>query len=136
MSDDARIAEAYVAGLTDLEVCALRVRYALGQSLRRASQEEGARVVGHVSASLRAAGLRLDVSALRRIRRVASVIRPDEFEDLVTLRSAAGLPLKWSHLELLASLRVRARRTKTAHAILAAMLTYKSATEIVRTTTT
>lgn len=97
---------------------ALRVRYQFGQSLRSASSHEGAKALADASHTLRVAGVRLDVSAVRKIRQVAAAIRPEEFEELLMMRTAAGLPLKWSHFELLARVRSKSRRAETARRIL------------------
>jgi len=111
--------DAFVAHLVEIELQGLRARYQLGQWLREASVREGARALLESSADLCAAGLRLDVSALRKIRKVASVIRPDEFEELLAFRSPGGLPLKWSHLESLGLIRARSGRSDMARRILA-----------------
>jgi len=112
---------AFVAHLVEIELQGLRARYRLGQSLREASAGQGGgRALFESSTELRAAGLRLDASALRKIRKVASVIRRDEFEELLELRSSGGLPLKWSHLESLSIVRSRSGRAHIARRILAA----------------
>jgi len=124
---------AFVAHLVEIELQGLRVRYRLGQSLREASAREGGRALFESSTELRAAGLRLDASALRKIRKVASVMREDEFEELLELRSSGGLPLKWSHLESLSIVRSRSGRAQMARRILAAgVLRCRAAAAIAR----
>jgi hypothetical protein len=61
---------------------------------------------------------RFDPSALRRYARVCSAIFPDEFTWLAGLRTCRGMPLSWSHIELLAREPSRQRRKELAIAVL------------------
>ena len=88
-------------------------RYDLGKvlvSLRHDSPERSAlRVL--------AEHMGFDPSALRRYARVSSTIQPDEFEWLTGLRMRRGMPLSWSHIELLAREHDRNRRMELAAAV-------------------
>jgi hypothetical protein len=116
----ASTAEAYLVELAGAELRALRARYNLAQSIRGAYQEHGPRIIAQVSATLCGVGLRFDCSVVRKLHRVAGVIRPAEFEDLLRLQFPSGLPLKWSHLELLSCLHSRQQRSAAARQIVVA----------------
>jgi hypothetical protein len=91
----------------------VEARYDLGKvllALRNGAAERSAlRVL--------AEGLGFDPSALRRYARVRSTIPPDEFTTLSGLRTGRGMPLSWSHIELLAREPNRKRRMELATAV-------------------
>lgn len=124
---DLECVAAFIARVADVEMEMLRVRYQFGQALRVASANGGGKALAEACGALRTAGLRLDVSAMRRIRQVAAVIRPDEFQELLMLRTRGGLVLKWSHFELLSRVRSKPRRTELAYWILDGDLRLRSA---------
>jgi hypothetical protein len=55
-----------------------------------------------------------DPSALRRWARVNERMRAEEFETYLELRTPRGMPLTWTHLEVLARERNRGRRGELA----------------------
>jgi DNA-binding NarL/FixJ family response regulator len=121
-----------LTGMADAAVADLRAQYAIGQfvhCLRYPGPDETSGLQHLV-----ALGLRLDLhpSALRRRARVSETVRADEFEALLALRSPRGLPLKWSHFELLSAVRSRSRREATAIRILAEDLSVRECVALVR----
>jgi hypothetical protein len=75
----------------------LQARYDLGEvvlSLRGVGSRSAIRLLAEHLGS--------DASALRRYARVTRTIGADEFRWLVSLRTPRGVPLSWSHVELLA----------------------------------
>ena len=74
-------------------------------------------VYGHKVVDAIAATLSTDSSALRRQARVSEAISPPEFDNLVRVRLAGGLPMSWSHLEVLARVRCKNQRKEIVQAI-------------------
>lgn len=91
----------------------VHARYDLGKVLLTLRHESSQRSALRVLAQR----LGFDPSALRRYARVSSTILPDEFAWLTGLRMRRGMPLSWSHIELLARERDRTRRTELATAV-------------------
>jgi hypothetical protein len=94
-------------------------RFAAGDviHLMRYAREAGPRAIRQL-----AMRLALDESGLRRFARTAEVIRAGERGSLLALTDARGLPLTWSHLELLAGIRGSAVRMRVAQMVLAERL--------------
>jgi hypothetical protein len=91
----------------------MRARYHLGGLLREARRGKLDLQAAAVVASLHSV-TRIHPSALRRHARVAETMGNDEFASLTSLRGSDGLPLTWSHLELLSEVRPAARRRELA----------------------
>jgi hypothetical protein len=73
-----------------------------------------AREVGPHAVRLLAKRLALDESGLRRLARTAEAIREGERGELIALTDSRGLPLAWSHFELLAGVRGAEARMRVA----------------------
>ena len=91
----------------------VEARYDLGKVLLTLRNESAERSALRVLAE----SLGFDPSALRRYARVRTTICPDEFTWLSTLRTRRGMPLSWSHIELLAREPNRQRRMELATAV-------------------
>jgi hypothetical protein len=94
-------------------IAELRARYELGNVIhlvRYAPRNQ----YGRRALTELARHLALHVSALRRIARVTETISPQELEWILGLPSPRNLPLSWSHLELLATVRLRSERESFA----------------------
>jgi DNA-binding response OmpR family regulator len=103
-----------LAGMAEAAVAELRAQYEIGQFVHRL-RYPGPGEIWRLQ-DLIALGQRLNLhpSALRRRARVSETMRPDEFEALASLRTPRGLPLTWSHFELLSKVRSRSRREAIA----------------------
>jgi hypothetical protein len=76
--------------------------------------------------------LALDVSGLRRIARTAEGIRGEARATLLALTDASGLPLTWSHFELLAGVRGTEARMRAARQSLGGHFSVKKLREHLR----
>jgi hypothetical protein len=108
----AEVARGIVAYLAEARRADALARFAVGDLIHaiRYHPSVGTHAVRQV-----AERLALDESGLRRIARVAERIRPAERPSLLSLTDAQGLPLTWSHIELLervcgANARIRVAR--------------------------
>jgi hypothetical protein len=105
----------------------VQARYDLGTVLLRLRRDAaGERSRPAVRALAERLGV--DPSALRRYARVAETIGAEELGWLVKLRSARGMPLSWSHLDLLSRVRDAPRRRVLAEAVVAEDLTVRALT--------
>ena len=98
-----RIAEAI---LSEIEA-----RYEIGKFVH-ALRYANARAAGAAPLLMLSERLHLDSSVLRRYARVTEVIRPSELRSFTSLRTPRGLPMTWSHLECLSTVRHLGRRTE------------------------
>jgi hypothetical protein len=113
-------------------VADLRARYDYGHVLHTA-RYASKNIYGHKVVDALAATLGTDASALRRQARVSETISPEEFDELVCVRLAGGLPLSWSHLEALARLRCKHRRKEIVQAIAGTTTSVKGLRALVKT---
>ena len=90
-------------------------RFAAGDAVNVLRQPAGSS--GEIRAL--AACLDIDESGLMRLARTSALIHPPERLALLGLNDARGLPLSWSHLELLARARGADRRLHLAQCALA-----------------
>jgi hypothetical protein len=97
----AAAAEADLRGRYDVGCVAHAIRY----------EDDGATALQQLGDRLA-----LDESALRRYARVSETLSASEFEWVVSLRTRQGLPLTWSHIELLQQVRSSPRRRDLANA--------------------
>ena len=88
--------------MTRLTLVEIRARYAFARWLHTVRYSPNA------LGSMRSIAKRtaLHASVLRRFARVAEGVLPSDLEDFTNLRTPRGLPLTWSHLEELATMRV------------------------------
>jgi CheY-like chemotaxis protein len=123
-----------VTGMADAGVADLRAQYAIGtfvHGLRYPGATEDHSPGEFADLAQR---LGLHPSALRKRARVSETIQPEEFEGLVGLRTARGLPLTWSHMEKLALVRVRSHRGAIARQIVEQDLSVRESASLVRAT--
>ncbi|HEY3822676.1 MAG TPA: hypothetical protein VGL81_36175 [Polyangiaceae bacterium] len=100
----------------------LRARYELGRIVHFARYDEtrGSEAVREL-----ATVTSLDISAVRRLARVTEIVGPKEFETWLAASLAHGYAFTWSHLEVLANIRVRAARAKLATEAIAARMSVR-----------
>lgn len=122
-----------LSGMAVAAIAELRAQYDIGQHVHRLRYPSPGEVVGSQALADLGRRLNLHPSALRRRARVSERIRPDEFEVLIGLRSARGLPLTWSHLELLALVRGRTQRESLARKIVAGDIGIRQCSALVHT---
>jgi hypothetical protein len=105
--------------------CASRERLQFGSFIHLLRYASSADCPAGVIRDL-AAQVGVDGSGLRRCARVAETIGPDELSEILAWRTSKGLPLKWSHLEVLALERNRERRRDLATAAVAGNLSVRA----------
>lgn len=117
--------------LADAAVQDMRARYDFGRVLemvRRSGRGEmGAGMLRRI-----ADVLQTHTSALRRYARVSETIPPQEFAWLTRLTNERGVPLTWSHVELLARVRSAERRKQLAAAVMERNLSVRALAALVR----
>jgi hypothetical protein len=108
-----------------------QARYELGRLLLHVRYRS---VTESLSEALQSASEALQVTpnVLRRYARVSGVIGPEEFAELIELRGIHGMPLTWSHLELLATLRPSRERRALASEIVDHGLSIRATVQRIR----
>jgi hypothetical protein len=120
-----------VRRLADATVEDMRARYDFGRVLQTLrSRGRGAAGTGILRGI--ADRLRVDPSALRRYAHVSEAISPLEFAWMTDLTSARGVPLTWSHVELLARVSDAERRRQLALATVEQDLSVRDLSVLVR----
>jgi hypothetical protein len=112
----AELVERVVRHLAEARRAEALERFAAGDAIHflRYGPDRGAHAVRQL-----AIRLALDESGLRRLARTAEVMRAEEREGLLALTNSRGLPLTWSHFELLAGVRGAGERLRVARIALA-----------------
>ena len=110
----AAVTEHIVLRVAEAQVQEILAWYDFGCALHyaRYAEVEGLKLSSVITPL--AGALDLHPSALRRYARVSEAIRPGELAFLIRLRGLDGLPLRWSHLELLSDVRSAERRRELA----------------------
>ena len=110
--DAHRACESFVDTMTRLTLVEIRARYAFARCLH------AVRYSPNALESMRTIAKRtaLHTSVLRRFARVAEGVPPADLDEFTNLRTPRGLPLTWSHLEELATVRNRVLRRDLAAA--------------------
>jgi len=118
-------AERIVNRIAQAAIEDMRARYEIGEVAHQIRYNSENR---DTSALLRGLArlLNMDASRLRRYARVAESIRATEFAALLGLRGYCGLPLTWSHVELIAQGRTAAGRRQVAEDVLSGMLSVRA----------
>jgi hypothetical protein len=104
-----------VRRIADARIQEMFAWYDLGCALHCARYAEVDDLNFASAVALLSEALEVHPSALRRYARVSEMIRPSELEFLSKLRGHDGLPLTWSHLDLLSE--VRDKRERSARAL-------------------
>jgi hypothetical protein len=126
------VATRLLTSMAEAAVADLKAQYQVGcaiHELRYPAPGESPDARGLAALGKR---LGLDPSALRRRARVTETIGPHEFAMIVELRSARGLPLTWSHLEVLSTVRSRARREAIAREVAEGELSVRQCSAMAR----
>jgi hypothetical protein len=118
------------ARLSDAAVADLHARYELGQVVHQLRYGEGP-VSRSGDIALLAHCFDIHASALRRIARVAESVPPAEFAYVCSLRDPCGVPLTWSHIEVLSEIRNAQRRRDIARTTSATRLSVRELRELV-----
>jgi hypothetical protein len=109
----AAVAVHLLARMSEAAVADMQARYDLGQVVHRLRYgEECAARRDHIA--LLASSFDIHPSALRRMARVSESVSPGEFRYFCALRDSRGIPLTWSHLEVLSEIRYAPRRRELA----------------------
>jgi hypothetical protein len=117
----------FPSGASNLAVEHIRTRYDVGLLVHCVRYSDDS----HEMQTLKRI-LHLDPSALRRHARVAETIDGTELGTLLALRTARGMPLPWSCLEILTGVRSRVRRERLAVAAIRNGLSARDLTTLAR----
>jgi hypothetical protein len=126
----AAIGAHFVSRLASAIVDDVRARYDFGHALHTVRYAPPAAYGPNAMREL-ASAVQIDASALRRNARVSETIAPDELHTLTGLRNGAGLPLTWSHLEVLSTVRSAGRRESLAVAAAAERLSVRALASLI-----
>jgi hypothetical protein len=117
--------------LADAGVADMRARYDLGGIVHKLRYDR-AREFGALTLANLAHAINLHPNTLHRYARVRESIALSEFEELLELRTPHGLPLSWSHLEVLARARRADVRRRCAREVAAESLPVRVAAKRLR----
>ncbi len=109
------VSEHLIRRIADARVEEMLAWYDLGYALHCARHGPADDLNFRAAVTVLSEALDVHPSALRRCARISEAVQPREIEFLSGLRGQDGLPLTWSHVELLSE--VRAKHERREHAI-------------------
>ncbi|WP_394851005.1 hypothetical protein [Pendulispora rubella] len=111
----------------------IRVRYELGQLVANARYDRRS-AKGVTPLDRLSNAMDVHSTALRRCARVCTIFTRDELEDMLRLRRPNGLPVTWSHLELVSEITSRHTRWHLVQRAVNEGLSVRSLAALIRDT--